>query len=40
MGKLFAIITALITGGISVATVFGSQSVNAISAAGGIEGAN
>ena len=40
MRKLFAIITALVTGGISIASVFGSQSVIAVIAAGGIEGAN
>jgi hypothetical protein len=40
MRKLFAIITALLTGGLSVAALFGSQSISAISAAGGVEGAN
>ena len=40
MRKLFAIITALLTGGLSVAALFGSQSISAVSAAGGIEGAN
>ena len=40
MRKLFTIITALVTGGLSVAALFGSQSISAVNAAGGIEGAN
>ena len=40
MRKLFAIITALVTGGLSVAALFGSQSISAVSTVGGIEGAN
>lgn len=38
--KLFAIITALVTGGTSVTSLFGSQSISAVITAGGIEGAN
>ena len=40
MRKLFVIITALVTGGISVTSLFGSQSVSAVITAGGIIGAN
>ncbi len=41
MRKLFTIITALVTGGLSVAALCGSQStISAVSAARAIEGAN
>ena len=33
MRKLFTIITALVAGGLSVATLLGSQSISAVSAA-------
>lgn len=40
MRKLFAIITTLVTGELSVAALFGSQSITAVGATGGIEGTN
>ena len=37
MRKLFAIITALVTGGLTVATLLGSQSISAVSAAAALK---